>query len=134
MLPTAALILLTFRTTTDVPFNVPTTAEAQRAAPLLSRAAQALNDYLTKAGYAGTSPLPHLANLWVYPTDTSDTVFAQFNLVRDDAATADSVVHLVLIKMHHDQIQTLRFLTPASVTWTATGLPGLAASPPVPPD
>ena len=98
----------------EVPFNSPVTDRAQQAQELLSRAAYAL-DAEVSAGARSDGDVC-LSNLWIYPTNDVDTVFAHYTLTANDHSPAalSSAQHLVILTLRGNRIATLQDLTAAS--------------------
>lgn len=95
-------------------FNVPVTDRARQVEELLSRAANAL-DVEVSAG-AGRDADLRLSNLWIYPTNEVDTVFAHYTLTANDHSSAglSSAQHLVILTLRGNRIVTLQDLTDGS--------------------
>jgi hypothetical protein len=98
----------------EVLFNVPATDRARQAQELLRRAAYAL-DAAVSAGARRNSDVS-LSNLWIYPTNDVDTVFAHYTLTTNDHSSAgpSSAPHLVILTLRGNRIATLQDLTAAS--------------------
>ena len=104
---TAAIPLLLSSLTVsagELPFNAPQTARAQESAQPLHQAAQALSDP------AAIAKDQHIANLWLFPTGDTNTVFAQYDLSQGGATTQ----HLAVLKVSGQQIVEQTDLTDAN--------------------
>ncbi len=104
---TAAIpLLLTSLTVSagELPFNAPQTARAQESAQLLHQAAQALSDP------SASAKDQHIANLWLFPTGDTNTVFARYDLSQGGATTQ----HLAVLKVSGKQIVEQTDLTEAN--------------------
>ena len=102
----------------ELPFNAPHTALAQENAQLLHQTAQAL----------GNLPDQHIANLWIFPTSDTNTVFARYD-VKGEGGT--STQHLTVLKVGGNQIVEQTDLTDVRSTatphWSASIGTGHAA-------
>ena len=102
----------------ELPFSAPHTARAQENAQLLHQAAQAL----------GNLPDQHIANLWIFPTSDTNTVFAQYDVKGEGGA---STQHLTVLKVGGNQIVERTDLTDvrpsATPHWSASIGTGHAA-------
>lgn len=101
---TAAIPLLLASLTVsagELPFNAPQTARAQESAQLLHQAAQALSDQPSIAKDQ------HIANLWLFPTGDTNTVFARYDLSPNGQGGV-TTQHLTVLKVgdHHIVEQT----------------------------
>lgn len=83
------------------PLNVPTSAEAARSAELLNRAAFAVCELVNSRN-------EHITALWVYPTNTANTVYVQYTSRK--AQSPVNVEHLALAEMEGDRIARWRAL------------------------
>jgi hypothetical protein len=101
----------------ELPFKAPDTARAQETAQLLHQAAQALGDLPTTSALAAQGQ--HIANLWIFPTADSDTVFAQYDLTSNEAG-APSTQHLTVLKVNSNRIVERTELTDER-TYSASG-------------
>ena len=101
---TAAIPLLLASLTVsagELPFNAPQTARAQESAQLLRETAQALSDQ------PAIAKDQHIANLWLFPTGDTNTVFAQYDLSPNGQGGV-TTRHLAVLKVsdHHIVEQT----------------------------
>ena len=102
--PVGAILLLLSSTplmAAEPPFHAPSTHRAQESAQLLRRAARAL--------YGSTADASRISDLWLFPTDNSNTVFAQYRLTANERGGATE--HLVVLTLQGDQIVRIRDLT-----------------------
>lgn len=90
----------------ELPFNAPQTVRAQESAQLLHQAAQALSDQ------SAQGKDQHIANLWLFPTGDTNTVFARYDLSQGGATTQ----HLTVLKVGGNQIVEQTDLTDVSAT------------------
>lgn len=91
----------------ELPFSAPLTARAQESAQLLHQAAQAL----------GNQADQHIANLWIFPTADTNTVFAQYDVKGEGGA---STQHLSVLKLGGNRIVEQTELTGVSA-YAASG-------------
>ena len=113
---TAAIPLLLASLTVsagELPFNAPQTARAQESAQLLREAAQALNDQ------PAIAKDQHIANLWLFPTGDTNTVFAQYDLGPNGQGGV-TTQHLVVLKVGDHRIVEQTDLTDVSA-YVASG-------------
>lgn len=105
----------------EVPFNVPVTASAQQARELLGRAAYALDAEVSARARADSDV--RLSNLWLYPTNDVDTVFAHYTLTATDRASAghSSAQHLAILTLRGNRIVSQQDLTAATAEGERTG-------------
>jgi hypothetical protein len=91
----------------ELQFKTPTTERAEQTRPLLSRAAHAVHEKVSRT--AGS----RISNVWIFPTGDEHTVFAQYIVTTPQAASklAASEVHLELLKMQGDRVIEARDLT-----------------------
>jgi hypothetical protein len=87
--------------TADVEIHVPDTREAAAATELLQRAARALSNLLRSRD-------EHIVSVWVYPTNSAETVYVQYTST--DSRTSRDVEHFALVTMEGDRIARLRTL------------------------
>jgi hypothetical protein len=94
----------------EVHFQTPATDRAQQMRPLLSRAAQAVHDKVSRTA------ADHISNLWLFPTGDEHTVFAQYTVNTKDTSSAleSSQVHLEVLSMQGDRVVEQRDLTRAA--------------------
>jgi hypothetical protein len=94
----------------EVQFNVPGTDRATQSAEILTRAAYALDDVVTREG--------RLTNLWVFPTSDARTVFARYTLT-----AANATEHLALVELRANGTAKVQKLTGAerpAADWSAS--------------
>jgi hypothetical protein len=77
------------------PVNHPMTAEAARSAQFLKRAALAVCELVN-------SPDERIASLWVYPTNSANTVYVQYTSMKTQSSV--NVEHLAVAEMQGDRI------------------------------
>ena len=77
------------------PLNVPTTAEAAQSAELLKRAARGVCELVHSRN-------EHIASLWVYPTNSANTVYVQYTSMK--ARSLVNAEHLAVAEMEGDRI------------------------------
>jgi hypothetical protein len=85
----------------EPPFHAPSTHRAQESVRLLHRAARAL--------YGSTKGRSRISDLWLFPTDAPNTVFAQYQLSAKERGGATE--HLVVLTLQGDRIIRMRDLT-----------------------
>ena len=78
----------------ELPFHAPDTARAQETVQLLHQAARALGDQPAAS---------NLSDLWIFPTDDADTVFAQYELSSNEEG-GGSTQHLTVLKVRGNRI------------------------------
>ncbi len=94
----SALILSAIGASADeTSFQAPSTTRAQQTLPLLTKAARAVGVSARREADR------RITNLWLYPTDASDTVFAQYTLVSDKNPRTSSA-HLELLRLKGSRI------------------------------
>lgn len=122
----------------ELPFNAPQTALAQENSQLLHQAARALGALPTTATLASSGQ--HIANLWIFPTADTDTVFAQYQVTSSQQG-GPSTQYLTVLKVRDNRIVEQTDLTDArayaasgqerptaTAHWTASIGTGRAAS------
>ena len=77
------------------PVNVPTTTQAAQSAELLKRAARAVCELVHSRN-------EQIASLWVYPTNSANTVYVQYASMK--ARSSVNVEHLAVAEMEGDRI------------------------------
>jgi len=95
----------------EVPFNVPATDRAQQSQELLSRAAYALNAEVSARARSHRDE--RLSNLWIYPTNDANTVFAHYTLTANDRTSAgfSTAQHLDVLTLRGNRIVNVKDLT-----------------------
>jgi hypothetical protein len=86
-------------------FKVPSTVRAEQTADLLARAA---------SGFTTVEGGGQIQNLWLFPTNDADTVFARY--------TSASSEHLALVTLRGDRIVEVRDLTAEPATHWSAGI------------
>jgi hypothetical protein len=81
--------------------NFPTTAHAARSAELLKRAALAVCELVSSRN-------EQIASLWVYPTNSANTVYVQYTSMKPQSSV--NVEHLAIAEMEGDRIARWRAL------------------------
>lgn len=107
--PVAAILLLLGSAPLiagELPFNAPSTQSARENTKLLHRAAHALYDSAPDA--------TRIADLWLFPTNDANTVFAQYTL-KTNAFGVSSAEHLAVLTLQGDRIVGIRELTDVAV-------------------
>lgn len=95
----------------------PHTVAAEKATEVLSAAEQALNQYFTRDALTA-----RVSNLWIYPTNDSNSVFVQYEL-RDTGGNG-SQRQLALIELHGRQITRIVDLAGVPATRVASTAAG----------
>lgn len=92
----------------ELPFNAPATDAATQRAELLHRAARALDDLQSHAGLGAGGR--HIEDLWLFPTEDANTLFARYTLSSKDGSAAPAE-HLALLSLRNERIADFRELT-----------------------
>ena len=97
-------------------FQTPATERAQQTQALLTRAAHAVSTRVTRTGGE------HLADLWLFPTASTDTVFAQYVVSTNGSSLKSESAgpHFELLRMKGERIVEQRDLTHARDDSTTT--------------
>ena len=95
----------------------PHTVAAQKATDVLAAAEQALNQYFTRDAMTA-----RVSNLWIYPTNDSNSVFVQYEL--RDAGGDGSRHQLALIELRGRQITRIVDLAGVPATRVASAAAG----------
>ena len=98
----------------EVPFKAPATDRAQQSQELLSRAAYALNADVSARARSDRDE--RISNLWIYPTNDANTVFAHYTLTANDHTSAglSTTQHLDVLTLRGNRIVNVQDLTAAS--------------------
>lgn len=103
--------------TVTITAHRPHTMAAQNATQVLSAAEQALNQYFTRDALTA-----RVSNLWIYPTNDSNSVFVQYEL--RNTGGAGSQRQLALIELSGQQITRIVDLAGVSATRVASTAAG----------